>query len=79
MHAHGNDLEAAAIGLLPVIAEIRALLAGQAGCRFAAMSGSGPTCFAVFATQADARHAAAAIAAARPGWWVAWTVFDGCP
>ena len=79
MRARGNDLEDAAVKLLPAIAEIRASLAAQADCLYAAMSGSGPTCFAVFATQADAHRSATAIAAARPDWWVECTVLDAAP
>ena len=54
MRARGNDLERPAIALLPVIADIKAALAAQPGCRLAAMSGSGPTCFGIFADAAAA-------------------------
>jgi 4-diphosphocytidyl-2-C-methyl-D-erythritol kinase len=74
---HGNDLEAAAVGLLPQIGEIKARLATEAGCRFAAMSGSGPTCFGMFSSPTDAHRAALAIAAAQPSWWVEQTVLSG--
>jgi 4-diphosphocytidyl-2-C-methyl-D-erythritol kinase len=77
VRALGNDLEAAAVGLLPQIGEIKALLATQAGCRFAAMSGSGPTCFGVFSSPTGAHRAALAIAAAKPSWWVEHTVLAG--
>ena len=61
-----NDLEAAAISLVPEIAEVLALLRRQLGADFVRMSGSGATCFALFA-DAAARNAAAA---AVPGqWW----------
>ncbi len=79
MRARGNDLEPVAIGLLPVIADIKALLAAQANCLFTAMSGSGPTCFAIYPTQEDTRRAAAGIATAKPDWWVEPTVLDGAP
>jgi 4-diphosphocytidyl-2-C-methyl-D-erythritol kinase len=65
-----NDLEAPAIGLRPVIGEVIAALAAQRGCRIARMSGSGATCFGVFAREADARAAADAIRQGRPDWWV---------
>jgi 4-diphosphocytidyl-2-C-methyl-D-erythritol kinase len=64
----GNDLEAPALSLCPVIAEVLAALRAAPGCLLARMSGSGATCFGLFAT------AAAASAAARnmPGdWWAA--------
>jgi 4-diphosphocytidyl-2-C-methyl-D-erythritol kinase len=70
MGAHGNDLEGAATGLLPVIAGIKSALAALTGCRAAAMSGSGPTCFGIFATRSQAREGAAALAARHPGYWI---------
>jgi 4-diphosphocytidyl-2-C-methyl-D-erythritol kinase len=77
VQARGNDLERAAIGLCPEIAGVKALLATQADCRMAAMSGSGPTCFGIFSGEGSAQRAATAIAAARPGWWVACTTLGG--
>jgi 4-diphosphocytidyl-2-C-methyl-D-erythritol kinase len=73
----GNDLEPPAISLLPVIADLKAALgAAQPGCRFAAMSGSGPTCFGIFEDTAASARAAAALARAQPGWWVVPTSLD---
>jgi 4-diphosphocytidyl-2-C-methyl-D-erythritol kinase len=69
--AQRNDLEPAAMALAPAVAEARAALAAQAGCRVARMSGSGATCFGMFADEGEAQAAAAAISAARPDWWVA--------
>jgi 4-diphosphocytidyl-2-C-methyl-D-erythritol kinase len=79
MWAHGNNMEPAAIGLLPAVAEVKACLKAQAGCLYAAMSGSGPTCFGIFATGEGARRAAAAIASGEPEWWVEPTVLAGIP
>jgi 4-diphosphocytidyl-2-C-methyl-D-erythritol kinase len=79
MRAHGNDLERAAIGLCPEVAEVKDLLTAQADCCMAAMSGSGPTCFGIFSGKATAQRAAAAVAAARPGWWVACTTLGEAP
>lgn len=62
----GNDLEAAAIGLCPPIAGVLAALAAQPGCLVARMSGSGATCFGLFATAVEAEAAVAALPA---GWW----------
>jgi 4-diphosphocytidyl-2-C-methyl-D-erythritol kinase len=65
-----NDLTAAATATLPVIAEVLAALNDLPGCLLARLSGSGPTCFALFAAP-EAAHAAAAVLAARqPSWWV---------
>ena len=79
MRAHGNDLEAPAKQLLPVIGEIKAALQAQPGCLLAAMSGSGPTCFGIFADQARARLAAGRIAGSHSGWWVKAALFQGSP
>ena len=59
-----NDLEAPAISLCPVIAEVLAALQ-KTNPWLARMSGSGATCFALYDTP-DARDAAAAMPA---GWW----------
>jgi 4-diphosphocytidyl-2-C-methyl-D-erythritol kinase len=66
-----NHLEAPAARLLPQIQDVLALLAAQNGCALARMSGSGATCFGLFATPAVRDLAAAAIGQARPGWWLA--------
>jgi 4-diphosphocytidyl-2-C-methyl-D-erythritol kinase len=65
-----NDLEEPAIRLMPIIADMLALLRAQDGAVLARMSGSGATCFAMFASDARRDAAAAAIAAAQPGWWL---------
>ncbi len=62
-----NGLEAAARGLCPAISAALAALAAQPGCLLARMSGSGATCFGLFATAAAAAAAAASIAAAGAG------------
>lgn len=63
-----NDLEAPALLLCPVIADVLAALRDTTPW-LARMSGSGATCFALYddANQRDA--AAAQIAALHPGWW----------
>ncbi|WP_280950387.1 MULTISPECIES: 4-(cytidine 5'-diphospho)-2-C-methyl-D-erythritol kinase [Rhodomicrobium] len=66
----GNDLEIPARRLLPVIGDVLTALAGARGALLARLSGSGPTCYALFATQAEATAAATAITDAHPGWWV---------
>jgi 4-diphosphocytidyl-2-C-methyl-D-erythritol kinase len=69
--AHGNDLEAPARKLAPVIGAAVDAIAEAKGCRLARMSGSGATCFGIFADETDARAAAAALTQAHPGWWIA--------
>jgi 4-diphosphocytidyl-2-C-methyl-D-erythritol kinase len=65
-----NDLEAPARKLLPILDEIQVGLLAQPGCLVARMSGSGATCFGLFAAETQARDAEAVLQAARPGWWV---------
>jgi 4-diphosphocytidyl-2-C-methyl-D-erythritol kinase len=76
MQARGNDLERPAISLLPVIADVKGALSAQPGCRHAAMSGSGPTCFGIFGDDASAAGTAAALALAYPDWWIVPTHLD---
>lgn len=66
-----NDLEPPAVTLEPVIGRVKAALTAQAGCLMARMSGSGATCFGLFADPLSANAAARAIRAAESGWWVA--------
>lgn len=63
----GNDLEAAARQLCPVIDDVLAALRQHPDCALARMSGSGATCYGLFATPAAAASAAAGLA--RSGWW----------
>jgi len=65
-----NDLQETAIEIAPEIGDVLAVLARQNGCALARMSGSGATCFGVFARQTDAEAAAVSISASQPGWWV---------
>lgn len=65
-----NDLEAAAGALEPTVGASLALLAATPGCLLARMSGSGATCFGLYATRAEAEAAACALKARRPDWWV---------
>jgi 4-diphosphocytidyl-2-C-methyl-D-erythritol kinase len=66
-----NDLTDAALRLVPEIATVLASLAGLPGALLARMSGSGATCFALFADHAAALAAHALLRDARPGWWSA--------
>ena len=71
-----NDLEAPALSLAPVIGETLAALGAQEGALLARMTGSGATCFALFADEMAAQSAAVALKRARPAWWVAATRLD---
>ncbi len=68
LRAQRNDLQPAAITLAPPIAETLTALAAQPGCLLARMSGSGATCFGLFARKDQAQSAASAID--RRGRWV---------
>jgi 4-diphosphocytidyl-2-C-methyl-D-erythritol kinase len=65
-----NDLEDAACALEPVIGKVIAALGDQPGCLLARMSGSGATCFGLFADRTAATAAAAALRHRQRGWWV---------
>ncbi|MCC8968824.1 4-(cytidine 5'-diphospho)-2-C-methyl-D-erythritol kinase, partial [Bradyrhizobium sp. Pear76] len=65
-----NDLEGPAVRIEPVISDVLSALRATTGVRLVRMSGSGATCFAVFATDADAQAAGEQLRAAHPGWWV---------
>ena len=67
---HGNDLTDAAIARVPVIADVLDALRSMSGARLARMSGSGPTCFALFDSAAEADAAAAKLKATHPHWWL---------
>jgi 4-diphosphocytidyl-2-C-methyl-D-erythritol kinase len=66
-----NDLEPAARGRVPAIGAVLDTLDARPGCLLARMSGSGGTCFGLFAREAAARDAATVLAADQAAWWVA--------
>ncbi len=73
-----NDLEDPALGLVPEIREVLTTLRDTAGCLLARMSGSGASCFGLYAVEASAAAAVRRIEATRPGWWVrAAPMLDG--
>jgi 4-diphosphocytidyl-2-C-methyl-D-erythritol kinase len=67
---HGNDLTPAARACSPVVGEVLEALKTLPGARLVRMSGSGPTCFALFSTPGEATTAARKLARDRPDWWV---------
>ncbi|KAF0118576.1 MAG: 4-diphosphocytidyl-2-C-methyl-D-erythritol kinase [Rhodospirillaceae bacterium] len=64
-----NDLQDPARSLLPEIGAVLEALEAVPGCLLARMSGSGATCFGLFADGTAARAAARALVADRPAWW----------
>ncbi|AQS86833.1 4-diphosphocytidyl-2-C-methyl-D-erythritol kinase [Neoasaia chiangmaiensis NBRC 101099] len=73
-----NDLQSVAIARYPMIGTVIEALGAQPGCALARMSGSGATCFGLFATRDAAETAAFHLA--REGWWThAGPLYDpGC-
>lgn len=71
LSATRNDLEGPACALVPQIGEVVAGLQAQPGCLMARMSGSGATCFGLFADEGAALDAKVTLSTERPDWWVA--------
>ena len=72
-----NGLTAATRKLTPVVSDVLARIGIEDGALLSRMSGSGSTCFGLFADQASAVAAASRIAAAQPDWWVVPTTLRG--
>jgi 4-diphosphocytidyl-2-C-methyl-D-erythritol kinase len=68
-----NDLEAPARRIQPVIEEVLAAMAALPGALLVRMSGSGATCFGIFADDDCCRRAGETLKKSRPGWWIAPT------
>ncbi len=68
-----NDLEAPAVALQPVIAEVLAAMRALPGALLVRMSGSGATCFGIFADDNACIRAAQVVRKAAPDWWIAPT------
>ncbi|RRH76973.1 4-(cytidine 5'-diphospho)-2-C-methyl-D-erythritol kinase [Falsigemmobacter faecalis] len=66
-----NDLEEPAISLAPEIGTVLDVLWDLPEALFARMSGSGATCFALFACKSDALRAVYKVQGSYPDWWVA--------
>jgi 4-diphosphocytidyl-2-C-methyl-D-erythritol kinase len=65
-----NDLTDAAVALEPTVGRVLAELDRLPGALLARMSGSGATCFALFATREQAETGAQLLRQHHPGWWV---------
>lgn len=72
-----NDLEAPAAAHVPAIGACLAALRRCDGALLVRMSGSGATCFAIFASVQQRDVAAGRLAALQPGWWIAPSVLGG--
>ena len=65
-----NDLEPHASAMVREIGDVEDALFACDGCLIARMSGSGATCFGLFATAGEARAAEERVARDHAGWWV---------
>ena len=70
-----TTFSAAACTVSPMIDDVLAELTRSDGCALARLSGSGGTCFGLFADSATAEAAAAAIRARHLDWWCKATRF----
>ncbi|MFQ6551288.1 4-(cytidine 5'-diphospho)-2-C-methyl-D-erythritol kinase [Aestuariibius insulae] len=72
-----NDLEAPAILRQPIIEQTLTEIFETQGCQLARMSGSGATCFGLYASEGEAQAAANTLSETHPDWWIAPTRLDG--
>ena len=68
--ARGNDLEAPARTLLPIINTVLSDLRQIEGSLLVQLSGAGPTCFALFGSRREAEAGASALRQRQPDWWI---------
>jgi len=66
-----NDLQAPAIVQTPIIGDVLDVLTGEKPL-MARMSGSGATCFGLFATEYEAKAVCGLLREKYPEWWVNW-------
>lgn len=67
---HDNDLTPSAIACEPAVGNVLMTLRAVPGVRLVRMTGSGSTCFALFASSGEAASAARRIEAEYKDWWV---------
>jgi 4-diphosphocytidyl-2-C-methyl-D-erythritol kinase len=70
LESRHNDLNQAAQRLCPEISQVLGALKASQGALMARMSGSGATCFALFADPSDATMATLDLVRRHPEWWV---------
>lgn len=75
--SRGNDLTEAAITVTPAIRDVLAAIGETERCLLARLSGSGATCFGIYADAAEAEAAGRAIRAVQPGWWAVAAPISG--
>jgi 4-diphosphocytidyl-2-C-methyl-D-erythritol kinase len=65
-----NDLTAPALTIAPVIKQCLQALQNSEACLYTTMSGSGATCFGLFADSAQAAAAGTKLRQHHPDWWI---------
>jgi 4-diphosphocytidyl-2-C-methyl-D-erythritol kinase len=70
LERHGNDLTSGAIACAPVVAEVLDGLRALPNTLLARMSGSGATCFGLFASAGEAAAAASLLQSKHKDWFV---------
>ena len=65
-----NDLADPAIALEPVVPAMLDAIAATEGCLLSRMSGSGATCFGLYADEDSADDAADSLRESHPNWWI---------
>jgi 4-diphosphocytidyl-2-C-methyl-D-erythritol kinase len=76
---YGNGLAGAAEAVNPAINGVLRALIALPGVEIGAVTGAGPTCFAVFADWASAAGAAKVLMAQHPTWWMMPTLLHTPP
>jgi len=71
LQSRRNDLTGAAIKTARVIGDVLSALEALDDVLFTRLSGSGATCFALFAEEAQATKAADTLRQDHPDWWIA--------
>lgn len=64
-----NDMQSAAINICPKIDLVLSTILATHDCALARMSGSGGTCFGLYASESGAQAAATEIKSSHPDWW----------
>jgi len=70
LRAQRNDMQTAAIENCPIISDVLSAIEVTENCALSRMSGSGGTCFGLYASDVDADNAVSEICQDHSDWWV---------
>jgi 4-diphosphocytidyl-2-C-methyl-D-erythritol kinase len=79
LQSRRNDLTVPAIKVAPVIADVLEAIEETRGCLLSRLSGSGATCFGIYADAQTAEAAKVAILTQHPDWWAVATKIKNEP